>query len=65
MSNMHILMNSATIGARFREDILAQIDALVDSGDFGSRGEFVQYAVRKMLQNYEGRGAAPAVKPEP
>lgn len=58
-------MNSATIGARFREDILAQIDALVDSGDFGSRGEFVQYAVRKMLQNYEGRGMTPAVKSEP
>lgn len=43
---------------------LAAIDVLVDSGDFGNRSEFVQYAVRKILMNYEGRGA-PSVKSEP
>lgn len=48
-------MNSETVSARFSEEILSKIDELVKSGDFGSRGEFVQYAVRKMLKNYEGR----------
>ena len=28
-----------------REDLIRKIDKLVESGDFGSRGEFVQYAV--------------------
>lgn len=42
-----------TIGARFPADILAKIDALIESGDFGSRGEFVQFAVRKTLKSLE------------
>lgn len=45
----------STIGARFPDEILKEIDKLVESGDFGSRGEFVQYAVRKILKNYDKR----------
>ena len=50
-------MNSETISARFNGETLSKIDELIKSGDFGSRGEFVQYAVRKMLlQLQDGRG---------
>ena len=46
-------MGSETISARFSEDLIRKIDKLVESGDFGSRGEFVQYAVRKILKQVE------------
>ena len=53
-------MGSETISARFSEDLIRKIDKLVDSGDFGSRGEFVQYAVRKILkQAEEGKNRFP------
>ena len=46
-------MNSETISARFSGELVEKIDQLVKSGDFGSRGEFVQYAVRKILKQFE------------
>ena len=46
-------MNSETISARFNAELLAKIDKLVESGEFGSRGEFVQYAVRMILKQCE------------
>ena len=53
-------MGSETISARFSEDLIRKIDKLVESGDFGSRGEFVQYAVRKILkQAEEGKNRFP------
>ena len=51
------VMANPQIGVRLSPQQLAIIDALVESGDFGSRTEFVQYAVRKMLlQLQDGRG---------
>ena len=52
-------MDSATVSARFNAEIIAKIDSLVTNGDFGSRGEFVQYAVRKILMSYENRSPPP------
>lgn len=48
-------MKSEVISARFESEIIHEIDQFIKSGDFGSRGEFVQFAVRKMLLNYPGR----------
>lgn len=50
-----IIMTKEVICARFDEEIISKIDALIESGDFGSRGEFVKFAVRKILKNYEKR----------
>ena len=47
------------MSARFNAEIIAKIDSLVTNGDFGSRGEFVQYAVRKILMSYENRSPPP------
>lgn len=55
-------MDSATVSARFNAEIIAKIDSLVSNGDFGSRGEFVQYAVRKILLTYESRSPPPPTK---
>ena len=55
-------MDSATVSARFNAEIIAKIDSLVTNGDFGSRGEFVQYAVRKILMSYESRSPPPPIK---
>ena len=52
-------MDSATVSARFNAEIIAKIDSLVSNGDFGSRGEFIQYAVRKILLTYESRSPPP------
>lgn len=49
-------MANTQLGVRFPPEILAAIDDLVESGDFGNRCEFVQFAVRKMLMSYDGRG---------
>lgn len=48
-------MTSEVISARFDAALLKKMDELIESGDFGSRGEFVQFAVRKMLKEYKGR----------
>ena len=47
------------ISVRLAPKQLEQIDALVAAGDFGNRGEFIQYAVRKILMNYENRSPPP------
>lgn len=43
------------ITVRFTLEQLSEIDALIESGDFGNRSEFVQYAVRKILKDFRGR----------
>lgn len=50
------------ISVRLAPKQLEQIDALVAAGDFGNRGEFIQYAVRKILMNYESRSPPPPTK---
>ena len=47
------------ISVRLAPKQLEQIDALVAAGDFGNRGEFIQYAVRKILMSYENRSPPP------
>ena len=38
------------LGVRLTDEQFAAIDKLVESGEFGNRSEFVQYAVRKLLK---------------
>lgn len=52
-------MVNPQISVRLAPKQIAQIDALVAAGDFGNRGEFIQYAVRKILMNYENRSPPP------
>lgn len=47
------------VGCRLTPEYLAKIDALVDNGDFTSRGEFLKYAIRQTLKRYEGRSPPP------
>lgn len=49
------MKKSEIVGVRISEEDLERIDALIASGDFGSRSEFARYAIRKMLKGYEGR----------
>lgn len=48
-------MKSEQITVRFTPEQFAEIDKLIESGDFGNRTEFIQYAVRKMLKEFEKR----------
>lgn len=50
------------ISVRLAPKQLEQIDALVAAGDFGNRGEFIQYAVRKILMSYENRSPPPPIR---
>ena len=43
-------MVNPQIGVRLTPEQLRVIDNLIESGDFGNRSEFVQYAVRKLLK---------------
>ena len=43
-------MVNPQIGVRLTPEQLRIIDNLIESGDFGNRSEFVQYAVRKLLK---------------
>lgn len=43
------------ITVRFTVEQIADMDALIESGDFGNRSEFIQYAVRKILKEFNGR----------
>ena len=48
-------MYDPVITIRLPSEIVSQIDSLISEGDFGSRAEFVKYAVRQILKKYEGR----------
>lgn len=48
-------MANPLIGIRFTPEQIAAIDRLIESGEFGNRSEFIQYAVRKMLKTFESR----------
>lgn len=52
-------MYDPVITIRLPSEIVSQIDALISEGDFGSRAEFVKYAVRQILKKYEGRSPPP------
>lgn len=48
-------MVNPQVGVRLAKEQLDAIDMLIESGDFGNRAEFIQYAVRKMLKEFKGR----------
>ena len=48
-------MYDPVITIRLPEAIVQQIDSLIADGEFGTRAEFVKYAVRQTLKRYEGR----------
>lgn len=52
-------MYDPVITIRLPSEIVSQIDSLISEGDFGSRAEFVKYAVRQILKKYEGRSPPP------
>ena len=49
------------ISLRLSEEQLKAVDAIVDSGEFGTRAEFVKYCVRMTLKQYNGRSPPPLV----
>lgn len=52
---MPFVVVNPQIGVRLTPEQLREIDMLIESGDFGNRTEFIQYAVRKMLKEFKGR----------
>lgn len=47
------------VNVRFPPEIMSRIQTLIDSGDFGNAVEFVRYAVRKTLKDYDERSPPP------
>ena len=54
------IMYDPVITIRLPEAIVDQIDELIKEGEFGTRAEFVKYAVRQTLKRYEGRSPPPS-----
>lgn len=48
-------MVSEQLNVRVSPALLDEIDALVESGEFGNRVEFVRYAIRMTLKGFKGR----------
>lgn len=48
------------ISLRLSEDQMKAVDDIVQSGEFGTRAEFVKYCVRMTLKSYAGRSPPPA-----
>ena len=53
-------MYDPVITIRLPEAIVQQIDSLIQDGEFGTRAEFVKYAVRQTLKRDEGRSPPPS-----
>ena len=47
------------ISLRLSEDQMKAVDDIVQSGEFGTRAEFVKYCVRMTLKSYAGRSPPP------
>ena len=52
-------MKSEQLNVRLTPALLAEIDKLVESGEFGNRVEFVRYAIRMTLKDFDGRSPPP------
>lgn len=52
-------MTKSPTSIRLDPEIDRKIQALIDSGDFGSRTEFIMYAIRITLRDYSGRFTPP------
>ena len=56
-------MKSEQLNVRVSPAILSEIDKLVDSGEVGNRVEFVRYAIRMTLKEFEGGRKRPPPPP--
>ena len=54
-------MTKSPTSIRLDPEIDRKIQALIDSGDFGSRTEFIMYAIRITLRDYSGRFTPPPI----
>ena len=54
-------MTKSPTSIRLDPEIDRKIQALIDSGDFGSRTEFIMYAIRTTLRDYSGRFTPPPI----
>lgn len=52
-------MKSEQLNVRVSPAILQEIDKLIESGEFGTRVEFVRYAIRMTLKDFDGRSPPP------
>jgi len=43
------------VGVRLTKDEIAQIDKMIDEGDFATRAECARYFIRKGLLAYQGK----------
>lgn len=48
-------MKTEQLNVRLSPTLLEEIDRLIESGEFGTRVEFVRYAVRMTLKSFEKR----------
>ena len=48
-------MTKSPTSIRLDPEIERKIDELIESGEFGTRTEFIMYAIRITLRNYSGR----------
>lgn len=48
-------MRGVQVNIRMTQSEIEQIDKLIENGDFENRTEFVRYAVRKFLKNWDGK----------
>ena len=52
-------MKTEQLNVRLSPALLEEIDKLIESGEFGTRVEFVRYAVRMTLKSFEKRSPPP------
>ena len=52
-------MKTEQLNVRLSPALLEEIDKLIESGEFGTRVEFVRYAVRMTLKSFEKRYPPP------
>lgn len=52
-------MKNPQVNIRLNDEIVAQIDKLIEDGEFESVSAFVRYAIRKTLKQFETRTPPP------
>ena len=58
-------MKTEQLNVRLSPTLLEEIDRLIESGEFGTRVEFVRYAVRMTLKSFEKRLPPPPLIKRP
>lgn len=53
------MAKSVLVGVRLSPEDVAKIDKLIEQGEFGDRGEFLRYCVRKKLLENTDRLSPP------